>query len=411
MGYNNDGQLGDGQYSNTNQPVQIVSSGVTAIAGGSSFSLFIKSDGSLWGVGQDYYGQLGDGYFTTSSPFGTNQPKQIVASGVAAVSAGYGHTLFVMTNGSLWAMGNNQSGQLGDGTTIASAPFGVNIPEQIVASKVIAIAAGEQHSLFIKNDGSLWGMGANNLGQLGDGTTANVNLPEQIVANNVTAIAVGYRHSLFLKGDGSLWGMGGNAYGVLGTGLLGTGGTTYTNRPMQIVASNVVAIAAANHHSLFLKKDGSLWAMGTSDYGQLGDGAYRSTAVDIKQIVGSGVTMIAAGELHSLFLKSDGSLWGMGRNQQGQLGDGSYNDTNRPEQIVVNPSYNKISNQLLGSGKMRLTFVGIAGANYALDYSYSLSPPNWLPQTTNLANTNGLLIFTNTPNPATNNFWRIRSVP
>src|SRR5450756_261215 len=99
MGYNNDGQLGDGQYSNTNQPVQIVSSGVTAIAGGSSFSLFIKSDGSLWGVGQDYYGQLGDGYFTTSSPFGTNQPKQIVASGVAAVSAGYGHTLFVMTNG------------------------------------------------------------------------------------------------------------------------------------------------------------------------------------------------------------------------------------------------------------------------------------------------------------------------
>ena len=79
-----------------------------------------------------------------------------------------------------------------------------NLPEQIVASNVTAIAAGYFHSLFIKSDGSLWAMGDNNYGQLGDGTNRNTNQPEQIVANGVTAIAAGGYHSLFLKRAGNL---------------------------------------------------------------------------------------------------------------------------------------------------------------------------------------------------------------
>jgi hypothetical protein len=77
----------------------------------------------------------------------------------------------------------------------------------------------------------------------------------------------------------------------------------------------------------------------------------------------------------------------------------------------VNPAYNRIFGQLLGTGDVRLSFVGIAGANYALDYSLSLAPPNWLSQATNFADAGGALAFTNTPNTATNNFWRIRSIP
>jgi hypothetical protein len=73
---------------------------------------------------------------------------------------------------------------------------------------------------------------------------------------------------------------------------------------------------------------------------------------------------------------------------------------------------NHILAGLLSGGDMRLTYVGIAGTNYALDRTFNLSPPvNWLPQGTNPADSSGVLIFTNTPNPATNNFWRIRSVP
>jgi alpha-tubulin suppressor-like RCC1 family protein len=99
------------------------------------------------------------------------------------------------------------------------------------AQTVTNIAAGSFHSLFLKNDGSLWGMGQNNYGQLGDGHNYNTNRPEQIVASNVTAIAAGCLHSLFLKSDGSLWSMGQNNYGQLGDGH-----NYNTNRPEQIVA-------------------------------------------------------------------------------------------------------------------------------------------------------------------------------
>lgn len=76
------------------------------------------------------------------------------------------------------------------------------------------------------------------------------------------------------------------------------------------------------------------------------------------------------------------------------------------------PGYNQITVQSLGGNQMRLAFVGLAGTNYALDRAYNLSPPaNWVPQVTNPAGLNGLLVFTNLANPATNNFWRIRSVP
>jgi alpha-tubulin suppressor-like RCC1 family protein len=299
---------------------------------------------------------------------------------------------------------------LGDGTA-DNDNYNTNFPEQIVASNVTAIAAGRFHSLFLKSDGSLWAMGYNASGQLGDGTYNQTNRPKQIVASNITAIAAGWTHSLFLKSDGSLWAMGYNGYGQLGDGT--TDNDNYqTNLPEEIVATNVTAIAAGYDHSLFLKSDGSLWAMGDNDDGELGDGTYNQATLP-EQIVATNVTAIAGGSDHSLFLKSDGSLWAMGDNEWGQLGDGTYNTTNWPEQIL--PVYNQISGQLsgqlLGTGDMQLSFMGIAGANYALDRSFSLAPPNWVPQLTNPTDAGGVLVFTNTPDPTTNNFWRIRSVP
>jgi hypothetical protein len=128
-------------------------------------------------------------------------------------------------------------------------------------------------------------------------------------------------------------------------------------------------------------------------------------------IVASNVVAVAAGDDDSYFIKDDGSRWGMGANYSGELGDGTSTTRNRPEQIVVNPFYNQITGQLLGTGDVQLAFTGIAGNNYALDAATSLAPPNWLPQATNTAGTYGALVFTNTPDPTTNNFWRIRSVP
>jgi alpha-tubulin suppressor-like RCC1 family protein len=401
MGDNTYGQLGDGTYNPTNRPEQILATNITAIAAGYEHSLFLKSDTSLWAVGDNnYYGQLGDGTYTT-----TNRPQQIVATNVTAIAGGFGHSLFLQSDGSLWAMGWNNDGQLGDGTYNTT-----NRPEQIVSSNVTAIACGYTHSLFLKKDGSLWGMGYNYYGQLGEGTYQNwTNQPELIVSNNVTAIAAGGFHSLFIKSDTSLWAMGWNEYGELGDGT-SDNGYYETNRPEQIVATNVTAIAAGAYHSLFIKSDGSLWAMGYNPDGELGDGTINNK-FSPEPIVSNNVTAIAAGSYgyHSLFLKTDGSLWGMGNNNDGQLGDGTTTSTNRPELIVAGPI--QLSIQLLSGGNVRLSCVGLVGTDYALDRSFSLSPANWVPQVTNPAGAGGVLVLTNTPNPATNNFWRVRSVP
>lgn len=171
------------------------------------------------------------------------------------------------------------------------------------------------------------------------------------------------------------------------------------------MASGVTTIAAGFEDSLFLKSDGSLWGMGNEFFGQLGDGTYGQPSSGFaialpEQIVSSGVTAIAAGQNFSLFIKNDGSLWGMGFG------------TNVPTQLVAGPpGYNQISAQLLSCGNVSLSYMGLAGTNYVLEQSFSLSPANWIPQITNSAGVGGILVFTNTPDPNSNNFWRIRSVP
>jgi alpha-tubulin suppressor-like RCC1 family protein len=322
MGANTTGQLGDGTTTNRNSPVQVAASGVIQTARGINYSLFLKSDGSLHAMGANFQHQLATAIGAGSI---ANSPVQLLASGVTQVAAGAAYTLFLKSDGSLHAMGANWYGQLGDGTTTTRSS-----PVQVVSSSVTQIAAGGNRSLFLKSDGSLWAMGGNGYGQLGDGTTTNRTSPVKIVDSDVTQIAAGFEHTLFLKSDGSLHAMGNN-----NSGQLGDGTTTDRTSPVQVVASGValIAVGRSRNHSLFLKSDGSLHAMGGNDYGQLGDGTTIQRTSPV-QIVSSGVTQVATGGYCSLFLKSDGSLWGMGSNGSGQLGDGTTTDRHTPVKIV-----------------------------------------------------------------------------
>ena len=240
---------------------------VTNIASGNYayHSLFLKSDGSLWTMGYNNFGQLGDSTLNK-----TNRPQQIMPDGVTAIAAGGYHSLFLKSDGSLWAMGQNNDGQLGNSTLSRT-----NRPEQVVTGGVTAIAAGGNsgvaesgggQSLFLKSDGSLRAMGDNSNGQLGDGASNPPTGLKLIVTNSVTAIAAGSLHSLFLKADGKPGPWVTNGDGELGDGT----GIQNTNRPEQIKTNGVVAIAGGLWHSLFLKSDGSLWAMGDDSNGQLG---------------------------------------------------------------------------------------------------------------------------------------------
>ncbi len=225
-----------------------------------------------------------------------------VTSDVVAMAAGYKHTLFVKRDGTLWAMGLNDFGQLGLGDNSDRSS-----PAQ-VTSDVVAVAAGYKHSLFVKRDGTLWAMGDNAVGQLGRGDTNAYSgriLPVQ-VTSDVVAVATGYYHSLFVKRDGTLWAMGLNT-----AGQLGLGDTNNRIWPVQ-VASDVVAAAGGVNYTLFVKRDGTLWSMGQNSYGQLGLGDTTDRNLPVQ--VTTGVVAVAAEFSYSLFVKRDGTLWGVGGN-------------------------------------------------------------------------------------------------
>ena len=311
-GYNGDGELGDGTTTNHYLPESVASNVVTAVAG-QLHSLFLKSDGTLWAMGDNARNQLGDGTTT-----GRSLPES-VASNVVAVAAGAFHSLYLKNDGTLWAMGYNNVGQLGDGTIINRSSA------VSVASNVVAVAGGGYHSLFLKNDGTLWAMGWNAFGQLGNGTTTDQHLPIS-VASNVVAVAAGVVHSLYLKSDGTLRAMGANYSGQLGDG------TTNQRNSAVTVAINVAVVTAGHDHSLYLKGNGTLWGMGYNFYGQLGDGTTinRTNAVSMA----SNVVSVAGGNEHSLFLKNDGTVWAMGYNLYGQLGVGTTNQQNSPVSVT-----------------------------------------------------------------------------
>ena len=185
-----------------------------------------------------------------------------------------------------------------------------------------------------------------------------------------------------------------------------------TSQATQTVTNLASGCVAA--HSLFIKSDGSLWAMGWNYYGQLGDGTTTGRPVPV-QIVSSNVVAVAAGEISSFFIKLDGSLWAMGNNVNGQLGDGTYIDRHSPVQIV--PLV--IPQPAITNIRLAATNLVLSGANgqsqrtYYTLMSTNLAQPlnQWTPVATNVLSTEGVFTFTATnavvPNAA-QGFFRLQ---
>jgi alpha-tubulin suppressor-like RCC1 family protein len=325
MGDNDNGQLGDGNLTGRNQPYKIsTGGGVVDFAHGLDHTLYVQTDGSLWGMGDNAYGQLGDGNTTDR-----NSSYRIVDANVTAVAAGIHHTVFLKRDGSLWTMGRNDYGQLGNGNGLQQTT-----PQNIVVAGVVSIAAGGHHTCFIKSDGSLWTSGLNANGQLGNGFTNNLIIPALIEYSGVSAAAAGESHTLYLKTDGSVWAMGGNAYGQLGDD-----NNTDQSTRFKVVEANVTALAAGSNHSFYLDANGSLWGAGYNGHGQLGDGTTSDRNVSFVEIVEANVTGVSAGSNHSLYLEANGSLRAMGLNSDGQLGVGDDVNRTSPVEVVASGAY------------------------------------------------------------------------
>ena len=219
-GWNYDGQLGDGTTEDRHLPVKVMDS-VIAVAAGSWFALAIKEDGSLWGWGQNYFGELGDG-----TAIDRLSPIKIMDS-VVSVSANDSTAMAIKEDGSLWAWGGNEFGQIGDGTA-NTYDDEYPVPNVIednnkyspvkIMDSVSSVSVGGYHTMAIKRDGSLWVWGNNDRGQIGDGTASTMDVLTVVVdrskhspvkiMDSVTEVSAGSYHSMAVKNDGSLWSWG-----------------------------------------------------------------------------------------------------------------------------------------------------------------------------------------------------------
>ncbi|WP_274648814.1 fibronectin type III domain-containing protein [Paenibacillus humicola] len=326
-GNNAYGQLGYGSATEGGTtPVQVQGlDSVTAIAAGGSHSLALKSDGTVWAWGENFYGELGDG--TPEGSSRSSSPVQVHnLSSVVAIAAGNEYSLAVKSDGTVWSWGLNTWGQLGDGSTTDR-----NVPVQIQGlGSVIDVAAGDSHVLALKNDGTVWAWGINGDGELGDGTKTNHSSPVQVPhLDSVTAIASGSSHSLALKSDGTVWAWGRNYSGELGNGT-----KTSSYSPVQVTnLGSVTAIAAGYTTGFALKSDGTVWAWGVNNFGQLGNGSTTDSSSPVQVSNLDSVSAIDSFYSNCMAVKSDGTLWGWGYNGSGVLGDGTMIDRDTPVQV------------------------------------------------------------------------------
>lgn len=310
------------------------------ISAGQNFTLGIKADGTLWGWGQNS-NLLGLGLGNLANQ---NLPIQIgTDTDWLTVSAGTVHSLAVKTTGTLWAWGNGQFGQLGNGVFNSATP---NVTQVGTATDWIRVSAGNRFSLALKTNGTLWSWGWNFTGQLGNGlNTPDLNLPAQVgSANDWQKIDAGDQHSLAIKTTGTLWAWGNNTFGQLGDGT-----NTTSLSPILIgTVTNWNVISAGTDHSMAIDGNNILLTWGNNTNGQLGDGTNTASNVPIAiSFASSGAVTLyieaSAGQTHSLAIKSDNTLWSCGFNNQGQLGLGNLVNTNVLSQVGTANTWSAIS--------------------------------------------------------------------
>ena len=275
----------------------------TAIGAGFLHSCAVMSGGAVKCWGDNLDGTLGNGRTTNSSV-----PVDVsgLSSSVTAIAAGGINSCALTSGGAAKCWGNNDTGQLGNGTTTNSS---VPVDVSGLSSGVTAIDTGEDHSCALTSGGAVKCWGSNALGQLGDGTTTNSSVPVDVsgLSSGVTAIAVGAFHSCALTSGGAVkcWGYDISQYPA-----------EYPAPPPPVISTipvdvpglsrGVTAIAAGGINSCALTSGGAAKCWGNNDTGQLGNGTTMlnsSTPVDVSGL-SSGVTAIAVGFGHICALTS-----------------------------------------------------------------------------------------------------------
>lgn len=324
------------------------------VVGGHYFSLLLRADSTVWGLGDNAYGELGLGFYY---PTGYTIP-QFIAEDVIDIAAGDYHSLLLKSDHSLWGMGDNYFGVLGLGH---HGRDGIAVPitrPTYIASDVISIAAQRYHSIFLKSDGTVWVMGRNEFNQLGDGTDLDRDTPVKI-ASGVVKVFSGFHNTFFLKEDNSLWAAGENVgqYFVPDTSF------NRSALPMKI-AENVHKVVSSQIHTLILDNERKLWAWG--DYTWYTEEAQPAQPY----LLATEVSDVSVYYLTSMILKMDRTLWTVGYNSYGQLGDGTQEHRSSLKQVATDVI-------AIGTGTYQSFMVKSDLSFWATGwYKGSVTPPN-----------------------------------
>jgi alpha-tubulin suppressor-like RCC1 family protein len=273
---------------------QVISSGVVTAA--------IKTDGTLWTWGSGNFGRLGNAVVQGN----ISTPVTTFAGGTnwKQVSSALTYTVAIKTDGTLWTWGSGSAGILGNAVTTGD----ISTPVTTFAGGTNwkQVSAGGGNITSIKTDGTLWIWGAGSYGRLGNAQTTNVSTPVTTFAggNNWKQVSVGNQHTAAIKTDGTLWVWGSGSNGRLGnavtTGNISTPVTTFAG------GTNWKQVSCGDIHTAAIKTDGTLWVWGGGSLGRLGNAVITGVSTPITTFVGgTNWKQVACGDSNTVALTYD----------------------------------------------------------------------------------------------------------
>ena len=309
---------------------------VASIASGGFAGYALLTNGHVWAWGDDLEGQIGDGgaWDLSTTPVAIAGLSRIVA-----IAAGANTAYALQSGGVVWAWGDNSQDEVG-----AGAYSRQQTPQRIRApSGVVAIAAGGWSAYALTRDGTVWAWGDDALGQLGSAGPLPRATPGPVRhLSGVMGIAAGEGNGYALRRDGTVWAWGDPSLGQLGAEPCGAPGSAAgrcqpSSMPVQVQGlGGVTAIAAGADTVYALRRDGSVWAWGDDGFGALGTHTRRQFVDRPTRVRGlAHVVAIAAGSATAYALLSDGSVWAWGRGIDGELGDGEPANRSVPTRVLT----------------------------------------------------------------------------
>ena len=330
-GRNENGELGDGTTVSRMNPVQALSlaSSAKKILGGVIYTCALIETGGLVCLGGNNHGQLGNG--TTEDSL-TAVDVTGLTSGVALADGGYHHLCAVTTGNETFCWGRNDSGQVGDGSTVdRSTPARVTTLSE--DDPIVSLSAGGYHSCAVTGSGEVKCWGSNGNGQIGSDWVDLSTIPLTVTGLSEAAAAVscGRNHTCVLLSSGGVACFGRNSNGELGDG-------THVESPDPVavtgLSSGVTDLQAGNYHNCVLTAGGGMKCWGWNQSGQLGNGTTEdsTTPVDVAGL-SSGVSAISVGSGHTCAMRTSGEILCWGSNDSGELGNGTLDNADRPTAV------------------------------------------------------------------------------